>query len=147
VSHGLANDLRQMVESAEGGLRRLSPRDVSEPRKPGGWSKLEILGHLIDSASNNHQRFVRVQFSNALAFPDYKQEVWVACQDYRSREWSQLLDLWVAYNRHLAHVLEVVPAAKLDTPCRVGESQAIPLRELVGQYLAHMRHHLAQLSA
>jgi len=136
-----------MVEAAERELRALSQRDVREPRKQGGWSKLEILGHLIDSAANNHQRFVRVQFVDALAFPDYQQEAWVACQDYRSREWSELVDLWVAYNRHLAYVLDVMPVAKLDTPCRVGESQAIPLRELVGQYMAHMRHHLAQLSA
>jgi hypothetical protein len=102
---------------------------------------------LIDSAANNHQRYVRAQAVDELRFPDYDQEAWVACQAYGSCEWAGLVDLWVAYNRHLAHVLETMPPATLAVSCQVGESQSVPLRELVGQYVAHMRHHLAQLIA
>ena len=147
MSRELASELMRLIESTEGELRALSQRDVGEPRKPGSWSRLEILGHLIDSAANNHQRYVRVQAVDELRFPGYDQEAWVACQDYRSCEWAGLVDLWVAYNRHLAHVLDAMPPAKLDAHCRVGESQAGPLRELVDQYLEHTRHHLAQLSS
>jgi hypothetical protein len=145
VSEGFASELLQILDSAEPALRALSQDDVVAPRRPGAWSRLEILGHLIDSAANNHQRYVRVQSVDELRFVDYDQEAWVACQEYRTSEWRYLVDLWVSYNRHLAHVLDALPMESLDTPCRVGESQAGPLRELIDQYLAHMRHHLAQL--
>jgi hypothetical protein len=102
---------------------------------------------LVDSAANNHQRYVRVQSVDELSFPDYDQEAWVASQDYCTCEWDQLVDLWTAYNRHLAHVLEAMPATNLGKPCRVGESQTDSLCDLIDQYLAHMRHHLAQLTA
>lgn len=146
MPQGFSGDLREIVDLTEGRLRALSQHDASEARAPGAWSKVEILGHLIDSAANNHQRFVRVQAVDELEFPDYEQEFWVDCQDYRDCEWGHLVDLWVAYNRHLAHVLEVMPAADLEKPCRLGESPAISVEDLVGQYLAHLRHHVSQLS-
>jgi DinB superfamily len=145
VSERIAGELLRIVDSAEPSLRALRQDDVIAARRPGAWSRLEILGHLIDSAANNHQRYVRVQSVDELRFADYDQEAWVACQEYRTSQWGDLVDLWASYNRHLAHVLDVLPSASLDTPCRVGESQSGPLRELVDQYLAHMRHHLAQL--
>jgi len=146
VPDGFASDLLRIVDTAEPELRALSRVDVSELRGSGAWSRLEILGHLIDSAANNHQRYVRVQSVDELCFPDYDQQAWVASQDYRTCEWDRLVDLWAAYNRHLAHVLEAMPAANLETPCRVGESQAGSVRDLIDQYLVHMRHHLAQLT-
>jgi hypothetical protein len=42
------------------------------------WTRKQLLGHLIDSASNNYQRFVRLQQGNLVGFPGYDQEFWVA---------------------------------------------------------------------
>jgi hypothetical protein len=109
------------------------------------WSVKEILGHLIDSASNNHQRFVRAQLSAELTIPDYEQNRWVSSQDYQSRPWGELIDLWVHYNHHLAHVIRRIPDAAAGVPCRLGKNEPITLTALVQHYLGHVRHHLEQI--
>lgn len=149
VNRQHASEIREVVAAAAPELRCLTDAEVSAPRVPGGWSKLEILGHLIDSACNNHQRFVRAQQVEELSFPSYDQNAWVACQQYGSAEWSTLVDLWVAYNAHLAYVLECMPPEQLATPCHMDRetpSGAIPLSDVIEGYVTHMRHHVAQLT-
>jgi hypothetical protein len=109
------------------------------------WSKKEILGHLIDSASNNHQRFVRAQLAPHLDFPRYTQEEWVACQRYAEQPWADLVNLWLLYNRHLVHVMRAAPAACLDHTISVGGDEPITLASVMDGYLSHMEHHLAQI--
>jgi len=145
----IARELQTLVDQAIVELDRQSPANVAQRPAPDAWSKAEILGHLIDSAANNHHRFVRAQGVAELDFPPYDPPAWVSCQDYASCEWSQLVTLWVAYNRLLVHVLSVMPAEQLGTPCSVdwyGEPEAIPLRVVVEEYLKHVRHHLAKLA-
>lgn len=67
-----------------------------------------MLGHLIDSACNNQQKFVRTMEEAALDFPGYKQNFWVESQKYNSAAWTDLIALWRAYNMHLAHIIERV---------------------------------------
>ncbi len=88
------------------------------------WVRKEILGHLIDSAVNNHQRFVRAQIASPLVGPGYDQEAWVSLHRYRERPWADLVVLWAALNGHLAAVIEAVPAEKRQTPCIVGDRPA-----------------------
>jgi hypothetical protein len=110
------------------------------------WSKKEILGHLIDSACNNHQRFVRAQLDNGLSFPGYEQEKWARCQGYAAAEWDLLIDLWTAYNRHLAEVIARLPTAALSVECRIGGAEPVTLSCLVEEYVRHLDHHLLQLA-
>ena len=142
---GLADDLRSEIDLSHARLRALTERDVTEPRVAGKWSRKEILGHLIDSAANNHQRFVRAQFVDSLAWPGYQQADWVSVQRYRDEPWSDLLNLWAAFNRHLAHVIESVPESKTGTQCVIGNGEPVTLEWLVRDYLRHLRHHLAQM--
>ncbi len=107
----------------------------------------EILGHLIDSAANNHQRFVRAQLVSPLVLDGYDGDAWVALQRYRERPWSELVDLWAAMNRHVAVVIEGAEAAKLQTPCLIGGREAKPLEWWMRDYLRHLRHHLEQIEA
>jgi hypothetical protein len=142
---GHADDLYSLVET---GIRRLGAFDASEAdyrRAPGKWSRKEVLGHLVDSALNNHQRFVRAQLAESLEFPGYAQDEWVRCQDYTSTDWRALVELWAVVNRHLARVVRRIPEAKLGVPCRIGGGAAMSLEELVVDYLRHVRHHLAQI--
>ena len=144
----LADRLDHLTETAVADLRQLEAAGVSVPRSPGAWSRLEILGHLIDSAANNHQRFVRAQQVDELRFPAYDPPAWVAAQRYSECDWDGLVDLWSAYNRHLVHVLRAVPDDQMDTPCWVDwhdEPTAIPLRAVVDAYLVHTSDHLKQL--
>ncbi|MBI3049361.1 MAG: DinB family protein [Acidobacteria bacterium] len=140
-----ADNLRSQVDSALASLGALTEADVTAPRGPGKWVKKEILGHLIDSAANNHQRFVRAQLAESYAGPGYEQEAWVAAQRYRQRPWTELVELWAVLNRHVAHAMESVPAAKLQTRCTIGDAEPVTLEWLMRDYLRHLRHHLAQI--
>lgn len=137
--------LRRILAAAGPHLRGLDESRVSRQPAPGKWSQKEILGHLIDSAANNHQRFVRAQLAAELSFPKYEQDGWVRCQDYARAEWSSLVDLWHAYNAHLAFLAGGIPAAKLTTPCRIGDGSPITLGFLLEDYVQHLQHHLRQL--
>jgi hypothetical protein len=143
----LADELRAEVGRAAENLQAMGEEGAGRSRGPGRWVAKEILGHLIDSAVNNHMRFVRAQIVSPLVMPDYEQEAWVAIQRYRERPWAELVDLWVALNRHLAVVMEGVPAEKLQTPCRIGDGEPGTLESLLRHYLEHLKHHLEQLGA
>jgi len=126
-------------------LRLMQPRELSASPAPGKWSKKEILGHLIDSASNNHQRFVRALLSDELVFPGYSQNDWVRVQGYVDEEWQRIVDMWSALNRHLAHFVGRLPAERLKTPCRIGDNAPVTLEALIVDYIRHVEHHLEQL--
>jgi hypothetical protein len=137
--------LRETVESGSSRLMSISDAEAARRPGPGKWSKKEILGHLIDSAANNHQRFIRAQQVDELIFPGYEQEAWVGLQDPNSRSWTELVDLWRLYNLHLAHVLARVPTSKQEVQCRIGASEPVTLAFLMEDYLRHLQHHLSQL--
>ena len=118
---------------------------VSRNRGPGKWGRREILGHLIDSAANNHQGFVRAQFVDSLVWPGYDQVAWVALHRYRERPWSELVDLWVAFNRQVAAAMAAAPAEKLQTRCVFGDREPTSLEWWMRDYLRHLRHHLEQI--
>ena len=112
--------LVETVEAAVPMLRSMSEARAEQPRAPGKWSPKQVIGHLIDSASNNHQRFVRAQEGPSFAGPGYEQDHWVAVQGYQESSWDEIVALWRAYNRHLAQVIERIPEAKRGTTCTIG---------------------------
>jgi len=141
----VATELRGEVGSSLPRLRGLSEADVTRDRGPGKWIKKEILGHLIDSAANNHQRFVRAQGADPFVGPGYDQRAWVAMHGYRDRPWTELVDVWAGLNDHLAHVIARVPRDRLGTRCVIGDNEPATLEWWMRDYVRHLRHHLAQL--
>lgn len=139
-------ELSATISSAWPRLQVISESEALRRRAPGKWSRKEILGHLIDSASNNHQRFVRAQGVEDLVLPGYDQDAWVQSQRYNEASWAELLDLWRGYNLHLVRVMSAVPVEKYGTLCRIGESEAAPLSFLMSDYVRHLKHHLEQLA-
>jgi hypothetical protein len=109
------------------------------------WSPKQILGHLIDSAANNHQCFVRGQLQRELITPGYAQREWVATERFNDREWNDLVQFWLAYNRHLLHIMSHAAPDRLDSIIRIGENDAVSLEFVMIDYVSHMRHHLEQL--
>jgi DinB family protein len=101
--------LLTLIETATPSLHAISDETSSQRPAPGKWSPREIIGHLIDSASNNHQRFVRAQLQDDLVFPGYEQDAWVAVQRYQQAPWRELVELWAGFNRHIARVMEKAP--------------------------------------
>ena len=112
---------------------------------PARWSKKEILGHLIDSAGNNQQRWVRAQLAPRLEFPSYEQEFWVARQGYATEPWPDLVNLWLLLNRHLLHVFKTMPSEVHAHELVIGANPPMTLSAQVAGYLQHMDHHLAQI--
>ena len=119
--------------------------DVSAQKpNPKKWSKKEILGHLIDSASNNHQRFVRLQIDNAIALPKYKQDEWVIVEQWQQKDWAEIITLWKLYNEHILHIFQYVDETKLQNTIALGEAN-YTLQFLIDDYVDHMEHHLKQI--
>jgi hypothetical protein len=143
----LRDELMATIEAATEWLRKIGREEAGQKPGPDRWSRQQILGHLIDSAANNHQRFVRAQLSAELSFPAYQQEEWVASQRYGEASWPELIEFWRLYNLHLAHLIGGFPAEKLQVECRIGTSEPMTLEALATDYLRHLKHHLKQLEA
>ena len=141
----ITEQLTQIVGTAEPKLRQISAPESARPLAPGRWSRKQVIGHLIDSASNNHQRFVRAMLQPSLDFPRYDQDGNVRVQAVQEADWGMLVSLWAAYNRYLAHVLAQIPASKLQTPCRIGDGELETLESIAQGYVSHLVHHLDQI--
>ena len=148
--------LRAAVDRATPALRRMGDEESRRPLRPGKWCAREVIGHLIDSASNNHQRFVRAQFKDDLLFDGYEQDAWVSLQRYSEAPWSELIDLWCYFNLHIAHIMQVASKdERLRKRARHNLDQLawkpIPREEpatldyFMSDYVEHLEHHLAQI--
>ena len=137
---------RSTLERATGKLARVGEEESMVAVAPGTWSRKQILGHLIDSAANNHQRFVRAQLESRLEFPGYAQDQWVSAQNYQEENWGYLVACWAGYNRHLLHAIAQIPADKLAHTVVVGKDEPVTLEFLIRDYVRHLEHHLAQIT-
>lgn len=141
----IASDLLQTVRTAEPMLHQVGNADATFRPAPNKWSKKEILAHLIDSASNNHQRFVRAATQGSLEFPGYDQEKLVTLQNPNGASWELVIELWSAYNRYLAHILQHFPESSPQVQCSIGGRPPVTLLWLAGDYVEHLKHHLNQI--
>jgi DinB family protein len=151
-------DFRDTIVSAKARLSEIPETQSRQKSSPDDWSPAEVLGHLIDSAANNHQRFVRAQFTDDLVFSGYEQNQWVGSQKYSDEPWSDVIQLWSAYNLHLLHVASVIPEdvlTKARSPHTldqiafnlVDKNDPATLEYLIRDYVDHLRHHLDQIFA
>jgi hypothetical protein len=149
-------EFRDTIVSATARLREITEEQSRKKSSPEDWAPIEEIGHLIDSAANNHQRFVRAQVTDDLNFPGYEQNQWVSSQKYCDESWSDVVQLWSAYNLHLVHAASVIPKDAL-TKARtkhtldqiafnlVDKNQPATLEYLIRDYVDHLRHHLNQI--
>jgi hypothetical protein len=148
--------LRGAIAEAGPRLEAMTDADAARPPADGKWSAKQVIGHLIDSASNNHQRFVRANFTDDLTFPGYDQERWVALGRYAETPWTSLVTLWRELNLQIARVMEATPdQVKSALRARhnlhqiawrpVPEDQPATLAYFMSDYVDHLEHHFGQI--
>ena len=149
-------ELRGAIEMATPLLEQISDPASRERPAPRKWCPREVLGHLIDSASNNHGRFLRARYQDSLIFPGYDQDAWVAAQAYRDVPWQDLITLWRGFNFHIARVMEATPPELRAQPRNEHNLDQIAWRPvprdtpttldyLMEDYVGHLKHHLKQI--
>ena len=139
--------LHYLLDTVPSELAGLSDATAALKPAPEKWSPKEELGHLLDSATNNHQRIVRMLVEDQPAMPGYEQQRWVQVHRYQQRDWRELIDVWAALNRQLLMAVASVTDAGWKRTCTIAGSEPMTLRFVLEDYLAHMSHHLAHIKS
>jgi hypothetical protein len=142
----VAREFRAELGRLQAILLGVGPELADMPWRDGGWTRKQIVGHLLDSAANNRQRFVRATADGRYAGPKYEQEQWVAAHGYSEQEWETLLHWWQVEHEILAAVVDRIPEERLGAECVVGDDAAVTLRFLIEDYLKHQRWHFDQIT-
>jgi hypothetical protein len=143
----ITNGILQVIETWEPKLAGLPIDTITQKRNKQNRTIKQILGHLIDSASNNHQRMIRLQYNTELVFPDYRQDndLWIALQDFQNEDWGDLIQLWKYFNRHMIQVIKSVDESKLENYWHDFEGTKVTLLQMIEGYLWHIDLHLNEI--
>jgi hypothetical protein len=139
------NVLRNLLDHLPSRLERLPKERVLRKPASNRWSPQEELGHLLDSAANNHQRIVRTQLQDKPSMPGYDGDRWVELHRYQKRDWRDLITIWHAMNEQLLTAAAAVPAVDWDRTCTINNSEPVTLAFVFEDYLHHMVHHLRHI--
>jgi hypothetical protein len=137
--------LQTLLNKVPDRLGKISSGKVELKPDPSQWSPKDELGHLLDSAANNHQRIVRAQLENNPAMPGYDGERWVELHAYQRRDWSELINLWKALNNQLLAAARAVPDSGWSRTCTIADSKPLTLKFVFEDYIEHMMHHLQHI--
>ncbi len=137
----------EYINSWENKLHSLPEDTISNRYNSQNRSIKQILGHLIDSAANNHQRMIRLQYNKNLKFPDYQQDndLWISLQDYQHADWNNTINLWKFYNLHMIQVINSVDKSKLQNTWNNFEGNSVTLEQMINGYLGHMQLHFNEI--
>lgn len=137
--------LRGLLREVPAQLAAINSDKVAQPSAPGKWSPKQELGHLIDSACNNHQRIVRAQLEEQPRMPGYEGDRWVALHAYQRREWTELIDRWRNANLQLVAASEAADDIALNRTCTIGGSEPLTIAFILTDYVDHLVHHLQHI--
>jgi hypothetical protein len=143
MPESLAKSLEEVLAYEYVNLRVLTNEQAAvRPAGADSWSRKEELGHLIDSAVNNHVRFAAASLQNDYSGPTYEQDGWVRVHGYHEMPWLSIVDSWRQHNELLSRLVKRIPEERLIVACRIGSADPVTLRFLIEDYVLHMQHHL-----
>lgn len=137
--------LQRLLDHVPARLENIPSSQFEAKPSPSQWSPREELGHLLDSAANNHQRIVRALLEDKPAMPGYDGDRWVALHRYPQRDWHELIELWKALNRQLLAAAKAAPDSARSRTCTIADSEPVTLEFVFQDYLEHMMHHLEHI--
>lgn len=136
--------LQYLIDTIPSLLTEIEEIKFSEKQNLEKWSKKEILGHLIDSATNNHQRFIRCQFENIPKIV-YDQNNWNKFNFYQQIDKNQIIQFWTIYNKQLVHLIKNIPNENLLNECKTSDDKNYTIEYLISDYVEHLEYHLQQI--
>jgi hypothetical protein len=136
--------LQFLIDTIPSLLTEIEEMKFSEKQNLEKWSKKEILGHLIDSATNNHQRFVRCQFENIPKIV-YDQNNWNKFNFYQQIDKKQIIEFWTIYNKQLVQLMKNISNENLLKECKTSDDKNYTIEYLISDYVEHLEHHLQQI--
>ncbi len=142
----VALKFREELGAIHRALKSIPAALADVPWRIGGWTRKQIVGHLLDSAANNRQRFVRASTDGEYTGPFYNQDAWVAAHGYATLPWPTLLLWWEIEHEILMTIVDRIPEERLAAQCFVGDDPPVPLRFLIEDYVTHQNWHLRQLT-
>jgi len=143
----VALTFRAEIDDLQRRLEAVSPDLADTPWDPGKWTRKQIVGHLLDSAANNRQRFVRAAIQGSYAGPAYAQDGWVAAHGYSDQPWTVLLEWWRVEHQILRAVVDRIPEDRLQAVCAVGDNAPVTLQFLIEDYVVHHQWHMQQIES
>ncbi len=143
----IVDDLNRTVSGFLTKLNRMSEVDFRAKPRSDKWSRIEVMGHLIDSAHSNLRRLVTGQYEPSPPHIIYDQNFWVVANNYQAMPMVSVITLWNLMNRQIAEVLTSMPEANYSRQCDTGrgEEDLHTLVWLAADYVKHMKHHLNQV--
>ena len=148
----ICDDLSKLISAWEVELSPLPEKTISNRFNSQGRSIRQILGHMVDSATNNTHRLIHMHYQKSpVNYPDYanlgNNERWIAIQNYQEEEWDELVRLWAAVNRHMVHLIRQVDESKLNQYWISALKERVTLKEMISDYPRHFKLHLNEISA
>ncbi len=139
-----------LIDEWEPKLSGLSDDVITNRRNSQNRTIKQIIGHMIDSASNNTHRIVHMHYQESpLRFPNYATEGnndrWIAIQNYQDEDRADMINLWKYLNLHFVHVVKNVDPSKLDNQWYHSEEGLVSLKDMIIDYLGHFKLHLAEI--
>lgn len=148
----LCSELREHIKQWEIKLALQPPETVGWRRNEQGRTIRQIVGHMVDSATNNTHRIIHMHYQDSpITYPDYanlgNNDRWIAIQNYQEEDWEELVKLWAAVNRHVVHLIEQCDESKLDQFWISALKEKVTLREMINDFLRHFKLHINEISA
>ena len=147
----ITTEIKDLIKNWEQKLESLAEECFNGPKNSQNRSIKMILGHLIDSSSNNIHRIIHLQnLPSPLIFPNYaslgNNDRWIALQNYKDEDWHNMVQLWKYSNLHLCHIINNIDDTKLANEWIAGPGRYISLEEMITDYLRHFKLHLSEIN-
>jgi hypothetical protein len=146
----IARKIKLMLEEWESKLATLPLHAITERRNNQNRTIKQIVGHLIDSATNNTHRVIHLQYqSSPLQYPNYashgNNDRWIGIQNYQYEDWNNMIQLLKYSNLHYAYIIGFITPDKLQNTWDAGDGKFVSLKDMVIDYLRHFKLHLDEI--